>query len=424
MRVRCATFNAHLAKGKDLASLPDDLRAWLGPSADEGDEEGELPEFVAVGFQELIPLHLALLGFTSPRLSRHIPLILPTLEPPSSSNSSSARPSYVPIAQRAIGGIALVVFARRDVSSRVERVETATVGCGAAGLMGNKGAVGVRVTLLPFSGSGEKGGEGEGGNGVLTFVTAHLQAHQSEKHLRWRNRDWRSIVEGLVFIDERDGRERGVYETGQLFVFGDLNYRTSLHTPNSLPLSTLTSHISTLTTSSPSSSSFTSSHRSLLSNDQLTHERLAGRTLHHLSEAPISFAPTYKFKLGTDEYTLPKRIPSWTDRVLFASAVGEENVKAEEYRSVMSVVRSDHKPVTALFSLPSSSLSSSRLPFSSPFPINPSWRLKQILGFVLDRLVGSVWCFAMLAGFNRSLRVGIVNILLAALTVYYHRSYL
>ncbi len=32
---------------------------------------------------------------------------------------------------------------------------------------------------------------------------------------------------------------------------------------------------------------------------------------------PISFAPTFKFAVGTDRYDL-KRTPAWTDRVLYA----------------------------------------------------------------------------------------------------------
>lgn len=33
-------------------------------------------------------------------------------------------------------------------------------------------------------------------------------------------------------------------------------------------------------------------------------------------EQPINFPPTFKFEMNTDNYDM-RRIPSWTDRVLF-----------------------------------------------------------------------------------------------------------
>lgn len=76
--------------------------------------------------------------------------------------------------------------------------------------MGNKGAVGVRVTLHDgLEQEGEKGEKGEkrdedededweGGEGTsFTFVTAHLAAHQGK--VARRAEDWRAIVERLVF---------------------------------------------------------------------------------------------------------------------------------------------------------------------------------------------------------------------------------
>lgn len=106
------------------------------------------------------------------------------------------------------------------------------------------------------------------------------------------------------------------------------------------------------------------------------------------------------------------------------------------YRSVMEFTRSDHKPVSraaflplsatisfelseesaprltgmmakyqvaAQFLLPASSVTQ-RIKDRSPYTVDPLWRVKQLAGLVLDRLVGSVWCLLMLAGFNRDLR--------------------
>jgi hypothetical protein len=59
--------------------------------------------------------------------------------------------------------------------------------------------------------------------------------------------------------------------------------------------------------------------------------------------------------------------------------------------------------VSAVFNLSPSS-ASSRLPFSAPFPIDPSWRTRQTVGFVLDRLVGSFWTLLILLGLGKDAR--------------------
>ena len=65
-------------------------------------------------------------------------------------------------------------------------------------------------------------------------------------------------------------------------------------------------------------------------------------------EGEICFPQTYKMKPGTDEYN-PKRIPSWTDRILFKQKNG--TLEQLEYDSIQSVKISDHRPVYAKFDL-------------------------------------------------------------------------
>lgn len=60
-------------------------------------------------------------------------------------------------------------------------------------------------------------------------------------------------------------------------------------------------------------------------------------------EHKISFMPTYKYRIGTNEYNT-NRVPSWCDRVFIASSYGYE---ITDYSSIGSVKYSDHKPVSA-----------------------------------------------------------------------------
>ncbi|XP_016374220.1 phosphatidylinositol 4,5-bisphosphate 5-phosphatase A-like [Sinocyclocheilus rhinocerous] len=91
-------------------------------------------------------------------------------------------------------------------------------------------------------------------------------------------------------------------------------------------------------------------------------------------EGPLIFPPTYKFDVGTHTYdtSAKKRKPAWTDRILWRlrrtgspvpshnSALqwgltswlgGATRVSQHYYRSHMGFTISDHKPVSALFSL-------------------------------------------------------------------------
>jgi len=125
------------------------------------------------------------------------------------SREKGERETYSLVGRKSLGGIALLLYSNdRTLTSRVANVHVATVGCGIMNLMGNKGAVGIRLGL-----------KGERKEESWTFVTAHLAAHQEQ--VEKRNRDWKEITQRLVFVEQgREGSERGLYETGNLFVFG------------------------------------------------------------------------------------------------------------------------------------------------------------------------------------------------------------
>ncbi|KAL1835342.1 hypothetical protein VTJ49DRAFT_6977 [Mycothermus thermophilus] len=111
---------------------------------------------------------------------------------------SSDSPPYTLVRAKNVGMTAMLLYARDPTA--VTAIAEAECGFGAAD-MGNKGAVGLRVTW--------KDGGGGGGDGTqqektteLTFVAAHLAA--MEWNLKKRNANWRSIVAGLTFANPRD----------------------------------------------------------------------------------------------------------------------------------------------------------------------------------------------------------------------------
>ncbi|CCE26674.1 uncharacterized protein CPUR_00143 [Claviceps purpurea 20.1] len=262
---------------------------------------------------------------------------------------------YTLIKAHNVGYTAILLFAKDP--QHIRNLQHAAVGFGTAE-MGSKGAVGLRA-LYDITGDGTQSTE-------LTFVAAHLAA--MEYNLPQRNANWAAIMSGLTFenpvvthderrtpetptsadldddMDENDGEsqeQRGLLHdthrreqpqvqqrlhdisvfkpSSHLFVAGDLNYRISTSSPP--PNATFPSE-------DPSSENY---YPTFLPQDQLTHERRAGRTMHGLSEASVQFPPTYKYDVlpkenpdADDEHEdqvpwefASHRWPSWTDRVLY-----------------------------------------------------------------------------------------------------------
>ena len=87
----------------------------------------------------------------------------------------------------------------------------------------------------------------------------------------------------------------------------------------------------------------------LLERDQLLVERKRnpGFRLRVFQEGALTFAPTYKYDVGTDVYDTSekKRSPAWCDRLLYR---GLGKIKQIQYRR-WEVKASDHRPVSGVF---------------------------------------------------------------------------
>ena len=79
---------------------------------------------------------------------------------------------------------------------------------------------------------------------------------------------------------------------------------------------------------------------------QLNLQMVAGLAFRFYSDARITFMPTYKYDVGTDEYDTSEkaRIPAWTDRILRKGTILRNLV-----RNSAPLKFSDHRPVYATF---------------------------------------------------------------------------
>lgn len=386
------------------------------------------PEILVLSLQEVAPIYYAFLGGS---------YLLPYLSAFQQAVDIATRSrwprdgggGYVNVVTHHCGLTALMVFVRGDVVGNISWTDTAEVGVGLQE-MGNKGAVGARL------------GYAHGINETmeLTFVAAHIapMEHAYER----RNQDWRRIVERLVFTksgengeaeDEQEDTahllrpnrrnvESGMFSPrSHLFFAGDLNYRTSDVPP--------TSEDHARYPQPRASSSDASHHSKLFQTDQLTRELRAKRTLHGLSEAPITFPPTYKYSdeaqkaalLGEQAQDGPgdtwkwatRRWPSWCDRILYLeyppwmTAATKKGVKSaiqvQGYDALPLFPTSDHRAVALAVAVPLRAIASPPSQISDiddarlhpPFPIDPSWRARRENARVKELVVGGLAYLAL-----------------------------
>ena len=364
------------------------------------------PELVVLCLQELAPISYAFLGgsFLASYFKAWRDVV----------RLAAKHHSYVNVVSRNVGMTGIMVFARDDVVGGVNWLRTAGVGVGVSE-MGNKGAVGVRMGYRS---------DGMDGEVQCTFVSAHLAP--MEDGLERRNEDYKNIVQRLVFVpdsgskgkpasrdegdedapllqedldssSDEDQSESGMYSaTSHLFFSGDLNYRTSLLQPSPRDVN---ERFPQPTTNEADPRHF----QNLLGEDQLMQQVKAGKTLHGLSEAPITFPPTYKYNTDSDKAVMfaegeedqhqwnwaRHRWPSWCDRILFLNELGNEGdvkVTPLKYTCLPLFATSDHRPVALAASVPLKAVSNARkrgtagggiAPIAAPFNMDADWRSRR-----------------------------------------------
>ncbi|XP_036599064.1 synaptojanin-1 isoform X3 [Trichosurus vulpecula] len=186
---------------------------------------------------------------------------------------------YVLLASEQLVGVCLFVFIRPQHAPFIRDVGVDTVKTGMGGATGNKGAVAIRMLFHTTS---------------LCFVCSHFAAGQSQ--VKERNDDFVEIARKLSFP-----MGRMLFSHDYIFWCGDFNYRIDL--PNE-EVKELIRH---------------QNWDSLIAGDQLINQKNSGQIFRGFLEGKITFAPTYKYDLFSDDYDTSEkcRTPAWTDRILW-----------------------------------------------------------------------------------------------------------
>ncbi|TPX41049.1 hypothetical protein SeMB42_g05759 [Synchytrium endobioticum] len=310
------------------------LAPWLSAEKDE-------PDLYVVGLQEMDLSTEAYLVADPTRGDAWSAAILNGL--------GDKKGLYSKVASKQLVGMLIVMFAKNTILSLIQEATAESVACGILGMLGNKGATGIRIRIR---------------DSYLCFANTHLASDVNmvdrrnadyadvcrrlafplpadmKIHSDWSNKHpWVSNIFDAMGSSGGPGRASlSFFDADHQIWFGDLNYR--LTRPDE--------EVRRLVTDQ--------NWEQLFKCDQLTSERRSRRAFGSFEEAAIAFPPSYKYDIGTSNYdsSEKKRAPAWCDRILwFRNPLHESNdwISCSSYKACVDLMNSDHKPVSALLSM-------------------------------------------------------------------------
>ena len=234
----------------------------------------EPPDIYAIGFQELDLTKEAFIFNESMREEAWRSVVEISLHP---------KALYKQVKLVRLVGMMLVVYIKSEHASAVTNVEAETVGTGIMGKLGNKGGVAVRLDFH---------------NTSICFVNSHLAAHLAE--FERRNQDYQEIMSRVVFSNFNPVKT--IKDHDMVYWLGDLNYRLNELDPGEVKDLVSQGML-----------------KQLQEYDQLKKEKFQRKIFHEFEEGEITFIPTYRYDVGTDNWDTSEkgRAPAWTDRVLW-----------------------------------------------------------------------------------------------------------
>lgn len=283
-----------------------------------------IPDIFLIGLQEIDRRAEAYVYSTSSRESLWIEACISAMKIKYSGSD------FKIVASKGLVGLLIVCFVKSCHQNLIGKISTASASCGIMGVVGNKGAVGIRFRLF---------------ESYLCFINCHLAAHPQQV-LR-RNQDLNDLHKRLffpftrpkstkskqkheIFTDRYWGKTgfAKLDDCDALFWLGDFNYRVDMD-----------GQLARIFVQHGQISS-------VLEYDQMMIQKGASENhiLNLYSEAEIGFAPSYSFDVGTDNYdsSEKQRTPSWCDRIIWRSS---DPTRPLSYDCIFDFKSSDHKPV-------------------------------------------------------------------------------
>uniref|UniRef100_A0A8D0H3M2 Synaptojanin-1 n=1 Tax=Sphenodon punctatus TaxID=8508 RepID=A0A8D0H3M2_SPHPU len=304
IRVCVGTWNVNGGKQfRSIAFKNQTLTDWLldapkiGGIGEFQDRRSKPIDIFAIGFEEMVELNAGNIVNASTTNQKLWAVEL--------QKTISRDYKYVLLASEQLVGVCLFVFIRPQHAPFIRDVAVDTVKTGMGGATGNKGAVAIRMLFHTSS---------------LCFVCSHFAAGQSQ--VKERNEDFIEIARRLSFP-----MGRMLFSHDYVFWCGDFNYRIDL--PNEEVKDLIRQQ----------------NWDTLISGDQLISQKNAGQIFRGFLEGKLTFAPTYKYDLFSDDYDTSEkcRTPAWTDRILWRRRKWPFDRSAEDMDLLNASFRDDSK---------------------------------------------------------------------------------
>ncbi|XKL60981.1 hypothetical protein PGB90_008038 [Kerria lacca] len=320
IRIAVGTYNVNGGKHfrsvvyKDLSLsdwLLDAVNQTKKSLIDSNSDNDDLPvDIFAIGFEEIVDLNASNIMAAS---SENATLWAEELQKVLSRDYPYVLLTYVQLV-----GVCLFIFIRSDMVPFIKDVAVDSVKTGLGGATGNKGGVAIRFVLHSTS---------------FCFVCSHFAAGQSQ--VNERNADYSEITKKIIFP-----MGRTLLSHDYIFWCGDFNYRVDMDKD------VMKDFIKNKMLNE------------LLIHDQLLNQRKEKKVFEDYNEGDITFPPTYKYDLFSDDYDTSEkcRAPAWTDRVLWKRSKLFPEEDQMDYWNPGKLIhygraelkQSDHRPVICI----------------------------------------------------------------------------
>ena len=210
-------------------------------------------------------------------------------------------------------GVYLICFIKSQLQERIDIINKNVIKTGLFGTLGNKGYITLTLRYKK--------------NYIISFAVGHFEAGQDS------NEERIDTLMKILDANINNYNENKFRNSDFWIILGDLNFRID--------------------------SSFEEVYRmiqfkeykDLIKFDQFYQYCKRNRDMQIFNEGIINFPPTYKYIPGSNNYVNDsdnRRIPSYTDRILFCNKGGIRNIS---YKSIPTLMYSDHRPVHACFEI-------------------------------------------------------------------------
>mmetsp|Transcript_9030 Transcript_9030/g.13866 ORF Transcript_9030/g.13866 Transcript_9030/m.13866 type:complete len:700 (+) Transcript_9030:524-2623(+) len=238
---------------------------------------------------------------------------------------------YSQMVEEQRGQMRLSIWISDRVINRIHDIKIDGANCGIGNVLANKGGIIVSLNYKDTR---------------ISFLSAHLAAHEGESYYKTRCENIQSIL--------REAKTLGISKFGltsnldnatishHMFVLGDLNFRINFdgdddHENNVKRALAMIEEKDFL---------------GLYRYDELQAGLEKGDLLEGFQTLPCDFPPTFKVKRTFGFDYKAQRTPSYTDRILFKSFDGlTENLKPLAYEPCVDFITSDHKPIRGAFTI-------------------------------------------------------------------------